>query len=79
MDNTQFDELAGRIDAVYMAFGALVAELEDAAVIDGPRLVQGLRRSAAQRHTDNPGTAASVRTLQDIADRLEDARNQRHR
>lgn len=79
MTETQFDELAGRVDAVYMAFGALVAQLEDAAVIDGPRLVQGLRRSAARRQTDNPGTAASVRTLQDIADRLEDARSQRHR
>jgi hypothetical protein len=79
MDNTRFDELAGRVDALYMAFGALFAELEDAAVIDGPRLVQGLRRSALLRHVDRPGTAASVRTLQDIADRLEDARTQRHR
>lgn len=79
MSDTQLDELAGRIDAVYMAFGALVAELEDAAVIDGPRLVQGLRQSALQRHVDNPAKAASVRTLQDIADRLEDARNHRHR
>lgn len=79
MDGDDFHELAGRIDAVYLAFGALVAELEDGGVMDGPHLAAELRRSAAARQTDTPSKAASARTLAQIAERLDEARRNRHR
>ena len=78
MGGNDSQELAGRIDAVFMAFGALVAELEDGGVIDGPHLAEGLRRSAAGRQTDTPSKAASARTLLQIAERLDEARGNRH-
>lgn len=49
MGEQDFNELAGRIEALAWLTGALVAELEDAALIDGERLTACIRKTAQRR------------------------------
>lgn len=82
MSDSVSDVLGGRVDALYLALGGLVAELEDAGVIDGVAYVEKLKRSAEARATANPGRPdiqASAGTLMEIARRIEEARRNRGR
>lgn len=82
MNDSMSDVLGGRVDALYLALGGLVAELEDAGVIDGGAYVEKLKRSAEMRSAANPespGVQASAGTLMEIAVRIEEARRSRSR
>lgn len=79
MSDADFKALAGRIDGMYLALGALVATLEDAQIIDGTALAAGIRRSAVARSEDKSNNPATWQTLMEIADRIDDARANRCR
>lgn len=77
MDNPDFDELAGRVEAISRAVLQLAAALEQSSIIDGSQLSQRWRDSIPQ---DKAGTALRMtarRTLQELADALDDARKYR--
>lgn len=75
MSEMEFDELAGRIDAVAQAVLRLTARLEMAEVIDGPQISQAWRDAAQSART--PVQAVSYRVLQQLADLLDEARRSR--
>ena len=72
-----FDELAGRIDGMGRALLALAAVLEQAGVIDGPRLTSAMRAMPAPGRANESLLSASRQTLLDLADQLDDARSRR--
>ena len=77
MDNTDFDELAARIDAMGHALLRVVAELEVAQVIDGPRVSQAWRLVATQQHPRDKRQDAVQALLNRMADLLDEARQHR--
>lgn len=77
MSDEQFNELAGRIEGVGRALMGMVAELERAGIIDGPRYCDGLEAQAEALHFSRPHLAATQRTLREMAEELDRAR--RHR
>jgi len=77
MRDLEFDELAGRIDAVAKAMLQVTARLEMNGVIDGPQISQAWRQAGQPGRT--PGHTASHRILQELADVLDDARRSRPR
>lgn len=72
-----FDELAGRIEGVAQAVLQLSAMLEMQGVIDGPLLSNRWRDAIPHRNADTELRQAALRTLQDLARSLEDARSSR--
>lgn len=76
MTELDFDELAGRIDAVGHVLLFLIADLEDHGVIDGPALSQRLRRFGRNRG-QSPGLEHCGRVIQELAHRLDTARANR--
>lgn len=74
MNETNFDELAGRIDGIGQALLRVTAQLEMQEIIDGPR-VSELWRQAAKTH---PGDQAvhhrAHKTLLQLVQMLDDAR-----
>jgi len=77
MSELEFDELAGRIDAVGKALLQVTARLEMAGVIDGPQISQAWRQAVQPGRT--PAHTTSHRILQELADVLDDARRSRPR
>jgi len=77
MSELEFDELAGRIDAVGKALLQVTARLEMNGVIDGPQISQAWRLAVRPGRT--PAHTASHRILQELADALDDARRSRPR
>jgi len=77
MSEVEFDELAGRIDAVAKALLQVTARLEMNGVIDGPQLSRAWRQAVKPGQT--PAHTASHRVLLELADVLDDARRSRHR
>lgn len=75
MSKMEFDELAGRIDAVAQAVLRLTARLEMAGIIDGPQISQAWRQAVQPGRT--PVHTASHRILQELADVLDEARHSR--
>jgi len=75
MDSSEFEELAGRIDGVARAVMHLAAMAEMHGVIDGPRM-SGMWRGALVPQAQG-ALAASHRVLQEMADRLDAAREVR--
>ena len=73
----EFDELAGRIDGMGRALLALAAVLEQAGVIDGPRLTSAMRAMPAPGGASESLLSASRQTLLDLTDQLDDARSRR--
>jgi hypothetical protein len=76
MNTREFDELAGRIDAVARGMLHLTAALEMKGVIDGPRL-SDMWRNAARSARQTPALLASQRLLQELAGLLDEARRAR--
>lgn len=76
MDEEEFDELAGRVDAVAKALLHLAAALEMRGLIDGPQLSDWWR-NASRSARPTPALLASRRTLGELADRLDEARTNR--
>ena len=74
MDSRDFDELAARVDAMGHALLRVVAELEVARLIDGPRVSQAWRQVVAQQLPEDGREAAMQALLQRMADLLDEAR-----
>ena len=77
MDMDTTHELEGRIDAVGQAVIWLAAALEDARLINGPQLCRALRGRQPPAGTPAALAAASQRTLRQMADALDGARQVR--
>ena len=82
MGESDFNELAGRIEAVGRLAMNLVAELEDAGLMDGEAFAKRLRRGvphpkAAATEPQQAVLASTVQALQQMADSIDDARNWR--
>lgn len=77
MSEIEFDELAGRIDAVAKAMLQVTARLEMNGIIDGPQTSQAWRQAVRPGRTTAHTT--SHRILQELADALDDARRSRPR
>lgn len=76
MDMQDFDELAGRIEGVARALLHTVAELETAGMVNGPRLSGAWRQGAPT--AAGPGVLQTAgRTLRELAEALDGARNHR--
>ncbi len=74
MDSRDFDELAARVDAMGHALLRVVAELEVAQLIDGPRVSQAWRQVVAQQLPEDGREGAMQALLQRMADLLDEAR-----
>ena len=74
MDSRDFDELAARVDAMGHALLRVVAELEVARLIDGPRVSQAWRQVVAQQMPEDGREGAMQALLQRMADLLDEAR-----
>lgn len=74
MDSRDFDELAARVDAMGHALLRVVAELEVARLIDGPRVSQAWRQVVAQQLPEDGREGAMQALLQRMADLLDEAR-----
>lgn len=77
MAGHDFDELAGRIDAVGWAVMLLSAELEMAGQLDGDRYGRSLRQRAESQ--EEGGLLVCARVLEHMAEVLENARQSRKR
>ena len=69
-----FDELAGRLDAVAQAMLTLAAQLEAGALIDAPQLCAAWRARRAPADASAAHAAALLRTMAHLADELDQAR-----
>ena len=73
MQTEEFDELAGRIEGVARAVLLLAEMMERETCMDGPTLTRQWRESIAPQ--TEPGLMdAACKTLQDMAQSLDDAR-----
>ncbi|WP_153117396.1 hypothetical protein [Rhodocyclus tenuis] len=83
MNSRDFNELAGRIDALVWMTGAVIADLEDAALIDGEKLTENMRASAlAKSRVSSAAASAEIlqtsgRVLGELAGWIDDARARR--
>lgn len=75
MDDSDFDELAGRLEGISRAVLHLAAALEQGNVIDGPQLAQAWRTSIPDGNADTQLRATARRTLTELAAALDDARS----
>ncbi|MEG0051663.1 MAG: hypothetical protein RR715_00225 [Comamonas sp.] len=77
MKTNDFDELAGRIDGVAQALLRIVAELEMARLMDGPRLSAVWRQARPEQLAIDQQLQASRHVLHQMADSLDAARQHR--
>lgn len=71
---SDFDELAGRIEAVASLLGNLIAVLEDSHQLDGATLAHNTRNTAQGLCFAGPHLQATKRTLIELADSIDAAR-----
>jgi hypothetical protein len=77
MQDPLMDELIGRIDGLSRTLLFLIADAEDAGMIDGAVFTDRLRLFADELHHESYGLMASKRTMESMADRLDEARARR--
>jgi hypothetical protein len=75
MTDSQFDDLAGRIDGVARVLMTLICQLEDSNTLDGDRHDRLLRSTAEGRSTTGREKSATV--IRQVADQLASARMNR--
>ena len=78
MDSRDFEELAARVDAMGHALLRVVAELEVAQVIDGPRVSQAWRQVVPQQPAADQRQEGVRKLLCRMADLLDEARQHRN-
>lgn len=71
MDKRQFDELAGRDDALYRTLGLLIRHLHATRVIEAPDLLQEIRLLASQLDTSQPTLKHTAAGMESIAATLQ--------
>ena len=74
MAEEEFNELAGRIEAIGTLVAHLVADLERRDLIDGPRFTNDMRQVARDLRFPQPHLDATRRTLLELAGALDNAR-----
>ncbi len=74
MDDKDFDELAGRLEAISRAVLHVAAALEQSNLIDGSQLAQSWRESIPEGKADTELKLAARKSLQELAGALDDAR-----
>lgn len=74
MQKAEYNELAGRVDGLSRAVLFLIADAEEAGLIEGHDFTARLRLFADALQHDQPGLAASKRTMRAIADQLDESR-----
>lgn len=77
MNSDDFDELAGRIEAVCRLCLELTVVLENNNIIDGPRFSRGLRNSVQPKSEQAHVLLAAQKTLGELADQLDASRTRR--
>ena len=76
-DEKCLNDLAGRIEAVGRVVLHLVATLEDAGTINGPKLADGLRHSVVPKDETDDLLNSAKRTLDRVSNSLDEAREWR--
>lgn len=74
MTDSDFHELAGRIEGIGRTLLHLIAILEDQNSISGKHFTDRLRDTAESLHFDRPHLEATRQTLLETANALDDAR-----
>lgn len=75
MDEDNFNELAGQIEAVNLMLMLLVADLESRGLIDGPQFTDSARRHVvAMQPADRSWAQVTQRVVTRITDQLDQAR-----
>lgn len=77
MAEHEFNELAGRIEGLALAFLQLAAETEMQGAVDGPFLCHLMRSRADGLPADRNYRDSTVRVLHQLADELDQARRLR--
>ena len=73
----EFDELSGRIEGCARLLLNLVAQLEDQGLIDGAAFSKRNRESAQRLRFDRPNLASTRRTILELCNSLDEARQHR--
>lgn len=76
--DTDMAVLAERFDGLAWGFMALIADLEKREQIDGSRFCGALRRTAEGRRRE-AGLEIAAQTMEQLADRLDEARQARRK
>lgn len=79
MDDSDFNELAGRIEGIGQSLILLVAMMEDKDMINGRRYCAALRRTGKGLRFPAPHLAATKQTLNGLAKELDEARKHRQK
>jgi hypothetical protein len=77
MQDPMMEELMGRIDGLSRTLLFLIADAEDAGMIEGQDFTDRLRLFADELHHEDFGLMASKRMMGAMADHLDEARNRR--
>lgn len=77
MQRQEFNELAGRIDGITRVLLFLIADVEEAELIDGEEFTQRLRQFSAVLNFEQPHLEPSKRTILELADRIDTVRSSR--
>jgi len=77
MNERDYNELAGRIEACVRITLNLAARLEDAGMINGPQFSEWMRHSAQPGHSSPKHLKQAQRALCEAADALDKMRSQR--
>jgi len=77
MTDQEFNEIAGRIEAIARLATSIVAELEISGVIDGRIFTSSIRHAAQQDKGTQPYQAEMLKTLLHLSDSIDSARNNR--
>jgi len=77
MNESEWNELAGRIEACARMTLALAARMEDAGIIDGPQFSEQLRHSVQPGDASPEHLRNAQRVLREAADSLDAARARR--
>lgn len=75
--DSDFNELAGRVEGVSRAFMLLVAMMEEKDMVNGRSYCASLRRTENALCFPAPSLAATKRTLREMAEELDSARTAR--
>lgn len=79
MTDQEFNELAGKIEAVARLSTAVVAMLEDKGIIDGPLFADAIRNDLHLTQDSPSHFAEAQKAMRHMADLMDEARANRQR